>query len=797
MMNWTKRLLCVVLALCCLAQTAAAAAPEIPPDSTPVITDPAGPALPTEPADPLDATEPEEPTEQSEPTEPEDPTEPTEPDPLAGYTFPNNWAGEPLKFAVRNGILLGRGDYDLDPTGRTTRAEMAAMLVRLLGATEQGDLTAYVDCDPAAWYWEELGTASSMGIFAGVSAEHMRPTHAITRQEAFTVLARAFGVYPQDPDAYTVFPDSASVMPYARNAVSALYEVGCVSGYETGKLLPRAYISRQEVAALFYKLLDAVCDSPEEIPAEGAVLYRGAQPLPQGLELDGNLYIGAGMGKDVTLDDLTVSGLLSLRCASGTQLLLNWVQAGSLSVASNMFVSGDMAYELIVGGTGAEVALSAMNLRVYAPCTLEGSYQTACLYGNDVTLDGSVQELIVNDGCKHVTLNGTANLVRLNGRGCTLDGRGYAGTVVVTARDCTVNLSHGTLEDRVDWGLVGVTARLTGPAVMNKGGKVELLAVFTGFRAGYGTTNGARPCTLQWYLNGQLLETHPDFLLTEGATAAYVYDVGTNLPQADSVVFTVVLTCGGESVQASLSMKVSDEQWDYAHALEIVQTVNIEAHTLYETKLYKDDQRSQVLRTLPAGTSLTHLYFSDVATAPGKVRLADGTVGWIDWSDYLVSRENYTQSWDYSEATKEGFVNQMGYSSPTDYLIWLSLKTQKVNIFQGSKGQWELIRTFPCATGKNTTPTVSGVYSIIYKTYRWRFSETVNGEYVDDYTRVYHVTGFWGGQAFHSRLYLSEDESLYDGTMGTPVSHGCVRMMDEDCRYIYDNMPYNTTVVNY
>lgn len=119
-------------------------------------------------------------------------------------------------FAVRNGILQGRGDYNLDPTGRTTRAEMAAMLVRLLGAKEQGDLSPYRDLDPAAWYNRELSAAVSLGIFNGVSATQMAPMRSITRQEAFTVLARAFGLYPQNRRAYTRFRDGEKVQPYAR-----------------------------------------------------------------------------------------------------------------------------------------------------------------------------------------------------------------------------------------------------------------------------------------------------------------------------------------------------------------------------------------------------------------------------------------------------------------------------------------------------------------------------------------------------------------------------------------------------
>ena len=210
------RILSILLLACLTLQTAiptawAESAPvEEPVSASTEATTPAETAEPTQtpeaPAEPTEVTEPEETAEPTDPTEATEP-EPTEPDPLEGYTFPNNWAREPLMFAVRNGILQGRGDYNLDPTGRATRAEMAAMLVRLLGAKEQGDLSPYRDLNPAAWYNRELSAAVSLGIFNGVSATQMAPMRSITRQEAFTVLARAFGLYPRDRQAYTRFRD--------------------------------------------------------------------------------------------------------------------------------------------------------------------------------------------------------------------------------------------------------------------------------------------------------------------------------------------------------------------------------------------------------------------------------------------------------------------------------------------------------------------------------------------------------------------------------------------------------------
>ena len=41
-----------------------------------------------------------------------------------------DWAWEALCWAVEKGILTGRGDGILDPGGKATRAEAAAMLMR-------------------------------------------------------------------------------------------------------------------------------------------------------------------------------------------------------------------------------------------------------------------------------------------------------------------------------------------------------------------------------------------------------------------------------------------------------------------------------------------------------------------------------------------------------------------------------------------------------------------------------------------------------------------------------------------
>lgn len=819
-MNRLKRIVCMALLVSLLlpigvqaaggpaAQETQTALPATPVETTrPEETSPVSePTESQETSAPLEPTEPEQtaaPTETTAPPETALPeTEsPTEPDPLEGYTFPDTWSRDALMFAVRYGILEGKGAYNLDPLGKTKRAEMAAMLVRLLGATERTSLAGFTDVSSQAWYYEELSSAVSLGIFRGTTETTLAPNRYITREEAFTVLARAFGLYPQDPQAYTRFRDAGSVSTYARPAISALAELGCVKGYENGKLKPKAQIARQEVASLYYQLLDAICDDPAGLPAQGFVLYRGEQALPKGYRLSGSLIAGAGLSGTQALEDLAVSQRLLLRCATGTELTLASCSAGELSVASSMQVRSDDAYpRLTACGQGASVQVDATDALVYADATLQGRYDTVRVLDGGLRLDGDAGSLAVAKTAsgETVTVTGQVGQVLLEGHRVLLTGPGYAETVTVRGRSCTVQLACGEQVNQVDWGLEGLKVAVTGTSSISPSSpRVELTATFTNFTAGYGCVDGARPCTVQWYQDGTLVKTEENFMLREGATASFSKTFPTDIRPKTDPLFTAVITCDDESRRASHTVRVDAYQWDYDTALRTVRGVNVEATVSKNTKLYQDKACRKVLRSVSAGTVLTHLYHSSIQTDPGQVRLADGTTGWMPWSDYRVSRTDYTQYWDYSKATKEGFVNQKGYKSSTGYLIWISLKTQKVNIFQGQKGNWKLIRTCSCATGQNATPTVTGVFQVIYKTSLWRFTEVINGKEVDDYYRVFKVTGFWGGQATHSRLYLTKDGSLLDGTMGTPVSHGCVRMMDEDCGYIYSSIPYNTTVVVY
>jgi hypothetical protein len=213
-----------------------------------------------------------------------------------------------------------------------------------------------------------------------------------------------------------------------------------------------------------------------------------------------------------------------------------------------------------------------------------------------------------------------------------------------------------------------------------------------------------------------------------------------------------------------------------------IKTVEIECILVRDSNVYKDLSLKKKVAFKGKGVKGIYINYNDTKSA--KVRFSDGTIGWVPYWNISISKTNYTDTKGCSDELKEIFANENGYKSDTDYLIWISLKFQQVNVFNGKMKEWKLEKSMTCATGKNTTPTISGVFKYFQFQDRWNF-----GKYY-----VAPIMRFNGGTALHSRTY-KPNGGLLDPTLGKPASHGCVRMKQEDIDWLVENIPLKTSVV--
>lgn len=157
--------------------------------------------------------------------------------------------------------------------------------------------------------------------------------------------------------------------------------------------------------------------------------------------------------------------------------------------------------------------------------------------------------------------------------------------------------------------------------------------------------------------------------------------------------------------------------------------------------------------------------------------------GWINGKNISIPEDFLTIENRMEKEDMEFFVNEINdFNSKTNYFIWIDLSRQLVNIFKGEKGNWELIHSFLCATGKNKTPTVRGTFEVNGR--GLRFGNAVGAK---------NWVRFYGNYLLHS-ITIDAKGNILDSTLGKRASHGCVRLSMEDSKWVYDNIPDGTTV---
>ncbi len=732
----------------------------------------------------LGGMEAEEPTEpDQEPTEPsEDPTEPSEEPTEPEYEYPDDWSRPALMFAVENGILKGDANHNLNPTNNITRAEMAAVLTRMLGSTGSADLSVFTDVDPNAWYCKELSAAVAAGIFNGTTATTFAPNAPITREQAMVVLSRSFGIATVNSEAYTQFTDGKTVSEYARFAVGAMKEMGLVNGYTDGSVQPLKTITRAEVAQLLFNIFDTIANTPEEITGEGRILYRGTDPLPEELTVEGSLILAQGTAPDLSVTNWNIGEALVLRTQDGLDLDLSGLTAKQLVICAEGKVSSSID-QVWLGGSGVEYTGDATYLgSLLGSHKATGNYGIVLIRGGSVDIDGTAPILEMNSNTS-AKLNSSCETVTMEQK-ATLYLDGSCSTVTMS------NLTVLEMTGSCDSLKTGILARATihGNCITAEMGPSSTL-----------TLGGNSQSIHMGGFSKLIAKGHVD-LIVMAAEDSLILDGTADKIEVEKVDATLegtgrakLITIYDSGCKCTLAADKINNIWydtygrDYENALKEVQTMRVACTVLRDTFLCGNQNLTNYLTPLPKGAIVYNEWHpaGDVFKVSYTDKNGKYWQGWTDrWACDIPDDTITTNgALDYSDATKEGWVDAKGYDSATDYLVWISRYTQKVIVFQGSKGNWKVIKTMPCSSGANNTPTPAGSFTIYSRTGRWNF----------DYYYVNNVSIFNGGHAFHSIL-MNYNDTVYDDRVGIPLSHGCIRMLDEDCNYIY-KLPMGTRVI--
>ncbi|UOO37807.1 S-layer homology domain-containing protein [Oscillospiraceae bacterium CM] len=663
---------------------------------------------------------------------------------LAEETYPDlsgHWAEQTLRAAISATLLKGDGS-GIHPDNAVTGAEVVELLCRVLAPQKLADLSAVSDISKSDWFYDAAAKAVAMGLITPTNGR-LNLKAPMIRSKAFSMLAEAFQLVraEQDTSVLNAYSDGSDLYGQYRLAAAALVQGGYVTGYG-GALHINDNMTRAEFLTILFRIAANYPTPGEAVTMTGGTVLSGDDRIVN-ITSDSALYFN-GSATSVQLQNVSLPTAV-IRSANLQSLSLSGCRIDRLVLAA---ASGDVTYTANASSTIAALAVGTGSGTVTLTSRLSqvevtGSHRTVIISAPVETLliSGSGNEIIISPGAvvstvkigtvgtgNTITQNGSVSALTLYGSETVISGSGSIQALTDNAVGSTVSLSAQDATVNETFGLNTVSLALAAPAELPS---YQSLGASVTIDAPANTIS----CRGAWYVDDTYVSSSA---VTLGKTAKL--SLNKAIPASAELPVTVTVTF-------VLSCTTSDGIYVERRADRSVTLLNT---TKFDAK--------EVLSLVKTGY-----------------------------------KGNYTLEWaqthDYDDALKVAWVDAKGYSSKTEYLIWVSIAYQRVNIFTGSTGNWTLSKSYIVGTGASGKDTPIGVFKII--------GRNPKGWTTDKYTVKPVVNFINSAYAFHSRLYYPGTTTVEDKRIGFPVSHGCVRMYDEDVAWIYDNIPTGTTVVVY
>ena len=419
--------------------------------------------------------------------------------------MPNDWSTQALQNAISNGLLNGI-DGKIAAGENLTRAQMAAIVTRAFGTNGKADISSFGDVNTGDWFYDAMASSVLMGAIQG-DGVNLNPNADITRQEAFTVLARLFTLSGGDQSVLNSYTDGDQVADWAKNSMASMVAAGYVKGSDN-KLNPLSSITRAEFAQVMDNLVKTYfADSQLNVNANGNAVLNKAGTL-EGATISGDLIIGDGAAEgDVVLKDVTVSGRLLVRGGGTSTVTLEGnTTVGSVvvnkptgavrvenntektvnvnAVSDNVVLTGDFnevnanAAQGTVTLTGATVATmnvagASAKVVVAEKSTVETMNVQGSASGAAVSVQSGTTVKTMNTAASKavVTVNGTVSTMSVSGSDTTVKAEEGAKIEKITtsAANTTVSGQGSVTNFEAAQGSSGASITTDGTNVTNNG----------------------------------------------------------------------------------------------------------------------------------------------------------------------------------------------------------------------------------------------------------------------------------------------------------------------------------------
>jgi len=337
-----------------------------------------------------------------------------------------HWAEAAIDRWSDYGVLLGYPEGNFLPGNGITRAEMAVIINRVMSYTERSDSNTFSDVSVANdWFADGILKLHAAGIILGTNGK-ANPTEKITRQEAITMIARAFDIY--DENVRNPFSDESSIDSWALPYVRGMKTNGYINGYEDGSFMPKNILTRAEVVTIldniieeFYNNSATLGMSSRTTNVYGNIVISSRDVSLINYNVNGDVYITQGVDRgDVDITGTTISGTLFV-----------WGGGSNSVTVTNSEITN-------VSLNNANTRLFSSNSKLKNVNVINGIL--------DISDSSDISRLIMSNGSTNVLKNSNVDNVTSTGGSLTVDGNSVIDSV--TAANTKIDVkSTGTINN--------------------------------------------------------------------------------------------------------------------------------------------------------------------------------------------------------------------------------------------------------------------------------------------------------------------------------------------------------------
>lgn len=231
-----------------------------------------------------------------------------------------HWAEESInKWSQEYGLLGGYDDGSFQPDASITRGAFAGILDRFMKYQAASSPDTF--SDTAGNYWEQaILKLHAAGVYGGNQGKALAG-NSITRQQAVTMIARAFKIEAE----VIVLPykDVEDIAEYAQSAVGEFTVRGYIDDCADGYFRPTEPITRAEFINILDNMIQALVQTTEEVSQDvaGNLMINSVDGASlREMNIQGDLIVAPGVAGEVKLTNVSIGG--RIRSFSGVEITM-------------------------------------------------------------------------------------------------------------------------------------------------------------------------------------------------------------------------------------------------------------------------------------------------------------------------------------------------------------------------------------------------------------------------------------------------------------------------------------------